>query len=62
MGQFAWDYHGAPFQLFGRAHLFGLFALLLLNLSLLPFKKADNATRAKVRLTLALVLWINEIA
>jgi len=63
MGQiFALDYHGAPFVLFGMAHLFGLFALLLLNLGLLLFKKTDEATRARVRLALALVLWINEIA
>lgn len=59
---FAWDYHGAPFELFGRAHIAGLFALLLLNLSLLPFKKADEATRARIRLILAFVLWINEAA
>jgi len=63
MGQFfAWDYQGAPFQLFGTAHLAGLFALLFLNLSLLPFKKAGEAARARVRLILALVLWGNEIA
>lgn len=63
MGQFfAWDYHGTPFQLFGRAHLLGLFALLLLNLSLLPFIKANDATRNRVRLILASVLLGNEIA
>jgi len=59
---FAWDYQGVPFELFGRAHIVGLFALLLLNLSLLPFKKATDATRARVRLILALILWGNEIA
>ena len=63
MGQFfAWDYQGASFELFGTAHLLGLFALLLLNLILLPFKKAGDSTRARVRLILALVLWLNEIA
>ena len=62
MGQFfAWDYQGPPFELFGTAHLVGLFTLLLLNLSLLPFKKATDITRTRVRLILALVLWINEI-
>ena len=59
---FAWDYQGAPFELFGRAHLAGLFALLLLNLGLLQFKRAGDTTRARVRLTLALILWINETA
>ena len=62
MGQFfAWNYHGALFQLFGTAHIVGLFALLLLNLGLLLFKKADDITRARVRLILVLVLWTNEI-
>ncbi|MBN1453038.1 MAG: TIGR02206 family membrane protein [Anaerolineales bacterium] len=59
---FAWDYHGAPFELFGPAHIAGLIALLLLNLSLLPFKKADEAIRARIRLILAIILWANEIA
>jgi len=59
---FAWNYQGAPFQLFGTAHLLGLLALLLLNLSLLPFKKADDATRTRIRLTLTSILWGNEIA
>lgn len=58
---FAWDYQGAPFQLFGPAHLGGLFALLLLNLSLLPFKKSDDLIRNRIRLILAFALWGNEI-
>jgi len=63
MGQFfAWDYRGAPFQLFGWAHLAGLFALLLLNLCLLSLKRADDSARARARLILALILWVNEIA
>lgn len=63
MGQFfAWDYHGAPFELFGTAHIVGLFALLLLNFCLLLYKRSDDAIRARVRLILALTLWINENA
>ena len=63
MGQFfALDYRGAPFELFGTAHLAGLFALLLLNVGLLLFKRSDDTTRARVRLILALILWVNEIA
>lgn len=58
---FAWDYQGAPFQLFGTAHIIGLFALLLLNLSLLPLKKADEAIRYRICLILAFMLWGNEI-
>lgn len=59
---FAWDYQGAPFELFGTAHIAGLFALLLLNLSLLRYKKLADTSRDRVRLILASILWINEIA
>jgi hypothetical integral membrane protein (TIGR02206 family) len=63
MGQFfAWNYHGAPFELFGIAHLGGLLALLILNLSLMRAKTASNRTRSLLRWTLALILWTNESA
>ena len=58
---FAWDYQGAPFELFGPAHIAGLVSLLLLNLGLLLFIKASEDTRTRVRLILALILWGNEI-
>ncbi len=59
---FAWDYHGAPFNLFGPAHLGGLLALLILNLSLTSAKTASNRTQSLLRWTLALILWTNESA
>jgi len=59
---FAWNYQGAPFDLFGTTHITGLFTLLLLTLSLVPFKRSDDATRDRIRLILAIILWGNEIA
>jgi hypothetical integral membrane protein (TIGR02206 family) len=59
---FAGDYTGPAFQFLGTAHLGALAVLVLLNLYLLRFKHADEATRARVRWTLALILWGNEIA
>lgn len=57
---FAKDWTGAPFELFGTAHIAGLFTLLLLTLSLLLFKKSDETARARIRLILAIILWGNE--
>jgi len=59
---FAWDYHGAPFELFGPAHIGGLLALLVLNLLLAHAKNASDHNRSLLRWTLALVLWTNEAA
>ncbi len=67
---FAWDYHGAPFDLFGPAHIGGLLALLVLNLLLARAKNASNqapstslrTSRSLLRWTLALILWTNESA
>lgn len=59
---FAGDYSGPAFEFFGTAHLGAFTFLVLLNLFLLRFKNASEATKTKVRWTLALVLWVNEIA
>lgn len=62
MGQFfALDWQGGPFILFGAAHLTALGLIALLNVGLLRFKGAPEATRAKVRWGMAIVLWLNEI-
>ena len=58
---FAWDYHGAPFKLFGPAHIAGLLVLFVLNLALIRCKNASDQNRSIFRWTLALVLWANEI-
>lgn len=59
---FAWDYQGAPFDLFGPAHLGGLLALLVINLLLTRVNNASDRSKSLLRWTLALVLWTNEIA
>lgn len=59
---FAYDYTGAPFVLFGTAHWIALGVVLLVGLGLTRFKGASEAARKKVRVTLALVLWLNESA
>ena len=59
---FAWDYTGAPFQLFGPAHIAALLALVLIGYGLMQFKKADEATRRKVGIALGVFLWVNESA
>ena len=61
-GFFAWDYHGAPFKLFGTAHLAGLIVLFGCNLALVRFRGTSSRTQARFRLALASALWLNEIA
>ena len=58
---FAYDYQGPRFELFGTAHLVALAILALLNLYLLRFKSANDKTKGRIRWTLALILWVNEI-
>ena len=58
---FAADYPGPAFQFLGAAHLGALLVILLLNLYLLRFKGADEKTRSRVRWTMAIILWVNEI-
>jgi len=59
---FARDYHGAPFVLFGTVHIISLIVIALFMLGLTRFKGASGQTLQKVRWTLAIVLWLNEIA
>jgi len=59
---FTADYRGLAFALFGTTHLAALGALVLLNLLLLPFRNASEGTKTTLRWTLALILWVNEIA
>ncbi len=59
---FAGDYPGPAFEFLGAAHLGAMLLIVLLNLSLLRFKNADEKTRSRVRWTMAIILWANEIA
>jgi hypothetical integral membrane protein (TIGR02206 family) len=59
---FAANYHGQAFQFLGTAHLGALGVLVLLNLFLLRFRNASDATKTTLRWILALILWGNEFA
>jgi len=59
---FTIDYTGKPFEFFGIAHIGALTAILLLNIFLLRFKNEDEAIRKKVRITLAVIMWLDESA
>ena len=49
MNYFALDYTGEPFKFLGLAHIIALILILLLNIYLLRFRKADEETRGKIR-------------
>jgi len=62
MGQFfVNNWTGAPFYFLGIAHLIALLSILAFNLYLLRYKVRDEAARSKVRWTMAIVLWVNEL-
>ena len=60
---FTKDYTGAPFELFGTAHLVTLGIVLLINL-IMPFigKRASEQQRKTIRQTMAIILVVNELA
>lgn len=59
---FNFDYTGEPFGFLDTAHIAALLFIFALNIFLLRYKNKDEAVRKKVRITLAVVLWINEAA
>ena len=59
---FARDYKGQSFELFGTAHINALAFFIILNLLLIRNKNADDKIKHRIRWTLALILWGNEIA
>jgi hypothetical integral membrane protein (TIGR02206 family) len=59
---FAGDYHGAPFVLFGTAHIVTLIIVALFVFGLTRFEGASEQVRKRVRWTMAIVLLLNEIA
>jgi hypothetical integral membrane protein (TIGR02206 family) len=59
---FARDYRGAPFILFGTVHLLTLVVVAVFIVSLTFFRGASELTRSRVRWTLAITLWLNELA
>jgi len=58
---FAGDYPGPAFEFLGTAHIVALICVTLLNLLLLSFRNAEDKTKRRIRWTLALILWGNEI-
>jgi hypothetical integral membrane protein (TIGR02206 family) len=62
MGQFfAKDWTGAAFAFLGPAHLTALGLVVLLNIFLARFKGADVRVRRRIALTMAVLLWANEL-
>jgi hypothetical integral membrane protein (TIGR02206 family) len=61
MGQyFSYDYHGAPFALFGTWHLVGLLIIVLINLAMPGFRRTSVKTRTIIRWSMAIILWLDE--
>ncbi|MGA7192108.1 MAG: TIGR02206 family membrane protein [Anaerolineales bacterium] len=59
---FAGNYTGAPFQLFGVAHIVALLCLVAINLFLIQFKNSSETTKRNIRWTMAIILWTAEIS
>ena len=59
---FVADYHGAPFELFGRAHLLSLALLAALAIALISIRGSHHLTRRRVRVGLALSLAVAELS
>jgi hypothetical integral membrane protein (TIGR02206 family) len=58
---FAKDFSGGEFTFLGIAHFVALFGIVLLNFYLLRYKAKSDSDRAKIRWTMAIVLWVNEL-
>lgn len=60
---FALDYHGAPFELFGTAHLIALGVVLAINLLIITYRKQFTPQFQKsFRIGLATILLVDEAA
>jgi hypothetical integral membrane protein (TIGR02206 family) len=59
---FAADYSGPPFEFLSTAHIGAIAFIVLLNLYLIRYRHADDRTKNSIRLMMALILWVNEIA
>lgn len=60
---FAFDYHGAPFQLFGTSHLIALSVVLVINLLIIANRKQFTPQLQKnFRIALAVILLVDEAA
>jgi len=59
---FSRDYNGGAFVFLGSSHLAALTGLIVLNMYLFRFRDADDSQKRSIRWTLAVILWVNEIA
>ena len=59
---FAGDYPGPAFEFLGAAHLIAIAVIVALNFWLTRFNNASEQTKTRIRWTLAIILWTNEIA
>ena len=57
---FGYNYAGKPFAFFDAAHIGALITIFLLNIYLLRYRNKDESVRRKLRLTMAIILWVNE--
>jgi len=57
---FVYDYHGAPFVLFGTWHVVALLVILLVNIGTIGFRKTSEKARRNIRWAMAIILWVNE--
>ncbi|MBN1304948.1 MAG: TIGR02206 family membrane protein [Anaerolineales bacterium] len=58
---FAKDFLGAPFEFLGTAHLIALLTLVILNIVLSFSRNAAEQQQTRIRWTMAIILWLNEI-
>lgn len=58
---FAKDFAGGGFAFMGAAHLAALLSIVMFNFYLFHYKSGSEAVRHRVRWTMAIVLWTNEI-
>ena len=59
---FAYDYHGAPFVLFGTWHILALLVVVLINFAMLGFRNASEKTRRTVRWSMAIVILLDDLS
>ena len=59
---FTYNYHGAPFALFGVWHILALVLVVFLNLALLGFRGTSEKTRRAVRWGMLVILILNDAA
>lgn len=57
---FSFDYTGKPFGFLEPVHIIALLFIFVLNIFLLRYKHKDEAARRKVRVIMAVLMWVNE--